>query len=113
MNINFDEIITKANERKDQLQAVVRMLERVPEHAHALNKALAFFGGMASSIAALDAEGKTLLGTSLGEPLMHHRIQNVAGICMDLERRIHSEKTIDNPRYESLLELQRVLSRNS
>lgn len=112
MNINFDEIITKANERKDNLQRTVRMLERLPEQAAALNTALAFFGQMAVVLQKLDVEGKTLLGTSLGEPLMHCRIQSVAGLCMDADRKLNSEKTLDNPRYESLLELQRVLERN-
>lgn len=71
MKINYDEIITKANERKEQLQALTTKLQDIEAQAVKLGEALQYFSELKSARDALDAEGQKLLPPSLSSRLYH------------------------------------------
>lgn len=66
MKINYDEIITKANERKEQLQALTTKLQDAEAQAAKLAEALQYFWDLELARRDLDAEGQELLPRSLG-----------------------------------------------
>lgn len=61
MNINYDEIITKANERAERLKALTEQIAPVQEKAHQLIDALIYFRDLSVAVELLDSEGKALL----------------------------------------------------
>lgn len=71
MKIDYDEIITKANERKEQLQALTTQLQDIEAQAVKLGEVLQYFSGLNSARNALDAEGRNLLPKTLDERLYH------------------------------------------
>jgi hypothetical protein len=62
MNINYGEIITKANERKDALKALSEALKDAQSQATKLHEALNYFAGLLSLMQAIDPEGRNMLG---------------------------------------------------
>ena len=62
MNINYDEIITKANTRAEQLKEIQRYGAGAEEHATAMLSAMLYFANLNNRIQALDAEGKAMVG---------------------------------------------------
>lgn len=66
MKINYDEIITKANERKEKLQVLVAKLQDAETQAAKLVEALQYFWDLELARQGLDAEGHELLPGNLG-----------------------------------------------
>lgn len=62
MNINYDEIITKANQRKDALKALSKALKEVDMQATVLYDALSYFENLGVLMKAVDQEGRNMLG---------------------------------------------------
>lgn len=60
MNIDYADIIQKANARKDALQEFERLLAQSPEHAEQLRKSLSFFSELRTAADALDTEAIAL-----------------------------------------------------
>lgn len=65
MNINYGEIITKANARKVALEDITEYAKQAEEMAHELKFAATYFIDLAAKVAALDGEGKVLLGVDI------------------------------------------------
>ena len=82
MKINYDEIITKANARKDALQALVPLLEALPAHLAAVEAASNALYAAHTAYNALDAEGRSLLG-DVGSPL--YNVTNDVGNAVRAE----------------------------
>ena len=61
MNINYDEIITKANQRKERLQELNARLEKQPEMLRKLQEVQQWATKVRDWHNALDDEGRTLL----------------------------------------------------
>jgi hypothetical protein len=61
MNINYDDIITKANARKNALKALEAKFTEVPLQARLMKEALQFFASLGPLLASLDAEGCDML----------------------------------------------------
>lgn len=78
MNIDYSEIITKANARKDALQALSKELEPLESHAGVLFDVLDYFVGLHVLVASVDAEGQAMLGNLVG------RINSVSNACNQL-----------------------------
>lgn len=62
MNINYDEIITKANQRKDALKALSGALKDVQSQATKLHEAMNYFAELLPLLQAIDPEGRNMLG---------------------------------------------------
>ena len=62
MNINYDEIITKANQRKDALKALSEALKDVQSQATKLHEAMNYFAELLPLLQAIDPEGRNMLG---------------------------------------------------
>lgn len=62
MNINYDEIIHRANERAEKLKALNEKLTQAKGHATALSEALAYFDDLREARDQLDSEGLAMLG---------------------------------------------------
>lgn len=62
MNINYDEIITKANERKEKLKAFQEHSLGAEAHANAILRGLLYFSNLRYKAEALDSEGRAMLG---------------------------------------------------
>ena len=62
MNINYDEIITKANERAEKLKAIQNCAHFVEENANALISSLKYFRDFGKLVSELDPEGRVMLG---------------------------------------------------
>ena len=61
MKINYEDIITKANARKEALQAVQAFSTAADTHARNILEGLQYFIELAARVNALDDEGKKLL----------------------------------------------------
>lgn len=61
MNINYDEIITKANQRKERLQGLTERLKRQPEMLSKLQEVQQWATEVRDWHNVLDDEGRTLL----------------------------------------------------
>lgn len=61
MNINYDEIITKANERAEKLKAIQEYACFVEENANALLLSLKYFQKFGKLVAELDPEGRQII----------------------------------------------------
>lgn len=61
MNINYDEIITKANTRKNQLQKLTELLKQQPEMLEALRNVREWSLMVSDCWAGIDEEGRSLL----------------------------------------------------
>ena len=81
MNINYEDIITKAIARKEQLKAVTAKLEGLDEQAEKLFEALTYFAGMKPLYEALDGEGKLLLGEA-GVPFYYSGLEGCDAIAL-------------------------------
>jgi hypothetical protein len=62
VNINFDQIITLANKRKDQLMLIQGLLNTMQPHIEALDAAHAHFHRLELACKGLDIEGRAMLG---------------------------------------------------
>lgn len=78
MNIDYSEIITKANARKEALQALARALEPAESQAAVLIDALDYFGTLLPLAKAIDAEGKAMM------PRLLERVNDIAYRCESL-----------------------------
>jgi len=65
MNINYDEIITKANERAEKLKVVQEYAKGIDDKAHELLDLMLYFANLGNKAQAVDAEGRQLLPGSL------------------------------------------------
>lgn len=72
MNINYDEIIHRANVRAEKLKALTERLAPIQEKAEQLAAALVYFHNLSGAVDDLDAEGRALLPASL-----EHRVTYV------------------------------------
>lgn len=72
MNINYDEIIHRANERAEKLKALTERLAPIQEKAEQLAAALVYFYNLREAVDDLDAEGRALLPAGL-----EHRVTYV------------------------------------
>ena len=61
MNINFEDVITKANKRKDDLVSLTTLLKEAPEMLSNLACIYAWVGAVRSVYDALDTEGRGML----------------------------------------------------
>lgn len=78
MNIDYSEIITKANARKEALQALSKALEPAEHHAADLFDALDYFATLLPLAKAIDAEGKAMM------PRLLERVNDIAYRCESL-----------------------------
>ena len=62
MNINYEDIITRANARAESLKEIQQAMARVPDAIEMLDEALSYFENLGQLVGKLDAEGKLLLG---------------------------------------------------
>lgn len=95
MNLPFDDIITRANARKEALKEIQLKLEDLPSHVEALRTALRFFAEFRPLYNHLDAEGKSLLAdldrldlriermASVGEQLTRNYFVGSDGLNLD------------------------------
>lgn len=74
MNINYDEIITKANERKDALKTLSEALKDAQSQATKLHEALNYFAGLQPLLQAIDPEGRNMLG-AVNSAVLHAAVQ--------------------------------------
>ena len=74
MNINYDEIITKANERKDALKALSEALKDAQSQATKLHEALNYFAELLPLLQAIDPEGRNMLG-AVNSAVLHAAAQ--------------------------------------
>ena len=65
MNINYSEIIAKANARKDALQVAVTYVERFNDEIADFYASLQFIKDFGAVLENLDYEGRALLGVDL------------------------------------------------
>lgn len=65
MKINYEDIITLANARKEKLQAAAKALGALPEQATVLLGALDYFTNLRAAVTALDDEARGLLGAHI------------------------------------------------
>lgn len=79
MNIDYSQIITKANARKDALQSLDMALQRLPEVGDHLLADLDYFVGLGHLLGAIDAEGQQMLGN------LPSRIQRLFKACLQLK----------------------------
>ena len=103
MKINYEEIITKANERKDALQAVAKDLPEIGYHKTRLYQALEYFVALKNKVEKLDAEGKQILGQELAL-----RIQQVGLDCNMAYNKFENEPTKDQMYYNSIRAVERL-----
>lgn len=61
MNINYDEIIHRANARAEKLKALTEQFEPIHEKAEQLIDALLYFERLEANVRELDSEGQALL----------------------------------------------------
>lgn len=61
MNIQFEQIIERANKRKDQLVEIAAELETLTEHIAHLEEDLAYFENLGRLVCALDQEGRQMI----------------------------------------------------
>lgn len=61
MNIDYAQIIEKANARKEALEAFAARMKEAPEQVRKLHDALVFFADLKAAANALDAEGLALV----------------------------------------------------
>lgn len=71
MKINYDEIITKANERKEKLQKLTELLREQPAQVNALLAILGWATEVHRVHASLDTEGRSLLPKDLQRALLY------------------------------------------
>lgn len=69
MNINYDDIITNANKRKDDLKRIESLINRSPDALEKARDVLAFVAELSAAYKNLDGEGRKLLPTKLHEYL--------------------------------------------
>jgi len=69
MKINYDEIITKANKRKDTLQALVVLIEEAPAMMAHLTCMMQWANDLYPLYRELDGEGKAMLPSAYRETL--------------------------------------------
>lgn len=80
MQINYDQIIEKAKQRKDMLMAIQKRLEHLNHHVAALTDARDYFHQLDRLNTDLDTEGRGLLGE------VHTQLWEVArGIASSLD----------------------------
>ena len=75
MNINYEDIITKANARKDALKAIEAEISEVHDMSESLKACLEYFVDLGKMTSALDAEGLQMLGAA------HDPIYRVSENC--------------------------------
>lgn len=85
MNIDYSEIITKANARKEALQALAKTLEPIEGHAADLFDALGYFAALLPRVKAIDAEGKAMM------PRLLERVNDIAYRCESLRSQLDCE----------------------
>ena len=78
MNINYDKIITTANERAERLKALAIKLEELPAMAQDLIDSLVYFERLGADVDLMDAEGQALLPNGIAS-----RIKAVAAKAND------------------------------
>lgn len=62
MNINYEDIITKANERAERIKDFLAFTKEADERAHDIVQGLLYFSNLGKMVTAIDAEGKSMLG---------------------------------------------------
>lgn len=97
MKINYEDIITKANKRKEALAEFASLAVAAEYHAHAVLTGLLYFENLKEAVERIDAEGKALLGEASG------RVQHVGARAKDT-RTAFSERGPDHLRLSKLLE---------
>ena len=70
MKINYEEIISKANDRAEALREIARRLDDVEAEADSLVGALNYFATTYTMIKALDKEGQDLLPSGVANRLV-------------------------------------------
>jgi benzoyl-CoA reductase/2-hydroxyglutaryl-CoA dehydratase subunit BcrC/BadD/HgdB len=80
MNIKFEEIIARANARKEALQNFQEHLQTLPEAIEMFDAALEYFEKLSELSRSLDAEAKDLTGKTAG------LAQLVGQACADSRR---------------------------
>ena len=82
MNINYDEIINKANERAEKLKAIQNYAHFVEENANALISSLNYFRDFGKLITEVDSEGRAMLGqTFYRVTRIGSKAESMLGIC--------------------------------
>lgn len=91
MKIDYAQIITSANERKEQLEAIEEHLGDIAEQAANLTTALYYFSNLRILIEDLDPEGKNLI------PKIKQVGGNVGYLCNELLQQInHKDRLHQN-----------------
>lgn len=98
MNINYDEIITRANTRKDKLMEITKDLVDFQYRRTELYKALSYFATLGEKAGRLDPEGRALLGDELTS-----RLVSVGSVTRSFWAQCENEPTAGNHYYTSLL----------
>ena len=100
MNINYDEIITKANARKNALQALAAQIPEIEQQRIKLYEALDFFAALQPLTTNLDQEGRMILGG--GNDVLAERFISVGHRCRGFKRECMSISTLNHPYYGSI-----------
>ena len=69
MNINFDDIITKANERKEKLKGIQEYSREIENRTDDLLFAMMYFDDLSRFVSDLDVEGRNMVP---GATRMHY-----------------------------------------
>lgn len=100
MNINYDEIITKANARKNALQALAAQIPEIEQQRIKLYEALDFFATLQLLTSNIDQEGRMILGG--GNDVLAARFIAVGITCRNFKGGCMSISTPNQPYYGSI-----------
>jgi hypothetical protein len=103
MEINYDEIITKANARAEQLKEIQRYGADAETHAVALLSAMLYFSNLNQRICALDAEGKAMVGGLV------QRASLVGGTCSNTYEYLTTLERTNNSDTRMVMKLAEAL----
>lgn len=95
MNINYDEIITKANARKNALQALAAQIPEIEQQRIKLYEALDFFDNLQILASSIDTEGRLILGG--GNDTLSTRFISVGRRCKGFKNECTAIPTSSNP----------------
>ncbi len=87
MEINYDQIITKANERAEKLKDLQAYSADAEKHAHNMLSGMLYFANLLNRVEALDDEGRAMLkGVPIRARLIGGRCSNWYSLLTSTER---------------------------
>ena len=99
MKINYEDITTKANTRKEALQALERELNDLPGIVESFTGCLEFFKHLGVLTAQLDDEGRNLLGSRW------RGIHDIAALAVRARKDFYEDTGYKQARLPELIEM--------